>query len=231
MDFSDKIFEYVYRYRNKEDIIAVILVGSSSQMAQKPEIVPGDIDLFVITSSGKFQERKIVKSEGLEIDINYFPLEVAKDLIESEKMFIVHELANRAFVISQSENAADSLIDMAKKKYEKGPMPLPEELVALEMNQLKGLIEGNSKEADPVQNRFSRIIIFERLIKAYFTVNAIWLPKEKRILKELKKINPRLYTKSSEFLECFELSKLEDIYCEVFGKRPIVQEISLVYSE
>lgn len=231
MNLNDKIFEYVYRYRNEKDVLAVILVGSSSQAAQNDEISPKDIDLFVITSSGDFQQRNIVKAEGVEIDINYFPVEVAKNLIKSEKMFIVHELANRALVISQRGDAAHMLIDMAKDKYEKGPKPMQQELAALEMSQLKGLIEGLGMESDPAQNRFNRIFIFERLIKAYFTVNAIWLPKEKRILKELKKINPKLYDKSNEFLECFGLSYLEDIYSEVFGNLDSMEEISLIYSE
>ncbi len=231
MDFNNKIFEYVYRYRNEDDVLAVILVGSSSNMAPNIELACSDIDLFVITSSGEFQERNILKSGGVEIDINYFPVEIAKNLIVSRKMFMVHELAKRALVIKERKNTASSLIDMAKEVYEKGPNPIRGEIAALEMSQLKGLIEGLAREEDPAQNKFNRIFIFERIIKAYFTMNAIWLPKEKRILKELKKISPRLYDKSNEFLECFEASKLEDIYNEVFGNMDSMEEISLIYSE
>ena len=231
MDFNNKIFEYVYRYRNENDILAIILVGSSSNPAKNIEMAGSDIDLFVITYSGEFQERNIVKSGDIEFDINYFPVEVAKNLIRSGKMFIVHELAKRAVVISERENAAKNLIDMAKERYEKGPEPMQNEIAALEMSQMKDLIEGLASENDSAQNKFNRMFIFERLIKAYFIMNTIWLPKEKRILKELKNVSPRLYGKSNEFLESFEISKLKEIYGEVFGNTQSIEEISIIYSE
>jgi len=208
------------------NVIAIMLVGSHMYQ-QKGE--GKDIDLFVILDEGSSQTRRIKTINGVELDINYFPLTLARSLIDKGEYFFIYELAVRASVLQDSDEIAEDLIKKARAKYEQGPKLLDKENICLMRHEADSLIQRTKMETDIVQRNINALSCLSKLLKAYFEVRGIWCPKEKHIVKAVQENDVALYDMAKEFVISMDTGILDKISKRVFHNICVPDELTIEY--
>ncbi|WP_207641138.1 nucleotidyltransferase domain-containing protein [Peptoclostridium acidaminophilum] len=207
------------------NVIAIMLVGSYPHL-QKGE--GKDIDIFVILDEGSNQTRRIKIIDGVELDINYFPLEVAKRLIADGEYFFIYELSERASVLLDT-GYAETLIKNARIRYQKGPKKATHEDICLMKHETDALIRRTITETDVVQRNINAVSCLAKMLKAYFTSRGIWCPKEKNIVNALRENDETLYLMAKEFIEDMDTENLEKISEKVFHNVCMPDELNIEY--
>lgn len=208
------------------NVIAILLVGSHLDL-QKGE--GKDIDIFVILEEGSSQTRRIKTIDGVELDINYFPLKLARSLIDKGEYFFIYELAERASILQDSDEIAEDLIKKASEKYAKGPKLLDKENICLMRHEADSLIQRTRMETDIVQRNINAVSCLSKLLKAYFEVRGIWCPKEKHIVKALQEHDEVIYGMAKEFVISMEIGILDKISNRVFHNIYVPDELTIEY--
>lgn len=223
MNILDVYYDEINRIDS--NVIAVILVGSYLQELNDSG---KDVDLFVIIGEGSGQIRRISSIDGVELDINYFPLELAKKLIEQGEYFFIYELSERASVLLDT-GYAETLIKNARIRYQKGPEKAKHEDICLMRHETDALIRRTITETDIVQRNINAVSCLVKLLKAYFTSRGIWCPKEKNMVNAIRENDEALYLMAKEFMEGMDTGTLDKISEKVFRNICMPDELNIEY--
>ena len=97
--FSNIYKEQLNSIINNEDVIALVLVGSSKNINfENEDLKIKDIDLFIISHQIENQIRDIKILNGIEFDINKFSIEYAKMMIENKEYFFIKEMKDAKII-------------------------------------------------------------------------------------------------------------------------------------
>ncbi|MCC0648200.1 hypothetical protein [Clostridioides sp. ZZV15-6598] len=223
--------ENIKKIIDNPNTLAVFLVGSSKDVDFSfYDVEINDIDVFVFVKEGEKQERVLFEQKGIEFDINYFSKEGVKKLLSDREYFFVKEMKD-AKVLFDIENISNTIKDMSRDIYLKGPSKLSLEEksflkqdIGTKISKLK-----NKEKFDVFEYHFLTNLYLKDIIIGYFNINDKWVPKDKKLLKVLKKENNELFNLVSKVSENYDYQKLLDVYNYIFKEIETKKIIKLIF--
>lgn len=214
-----------------ENTEAIFLVGSAKEYDLTLENTKiNDIDIFVFSNQDKKQIRIIKEVQGIEFDINYFSTDSVEYFVNSKEFFFLNEMKN-AKTIYDKNNISDNLISLCKLKYTEGPNKLSRG----EKEFLKSEIESKiqrlkfKEEYETYEYEFLTNLYLKDIIVGYFSINSKWIPKDKKLIKTLKKENEELFNLIQNIYKNYRYDDLINVYNYVFDNIEICKNIKITY--
>ena len=220
--------EILNKYSNT---ISVFLVGSSKNIDLKlADNNINDIDIFVFVNQGENQVREIKRIEGIEFDINYFSRRGFKHLMDNKEYFFLNGMKD-AKVIFDRNNTATCIIQLCRTKYQEGPNQISDGEKCFLKSEMESNISRlkNKEKIDLIEYEFLVNLYLKELIVGYFTINNKWIPKDKKLFKELKKEDSYLYDLANEIKGEEKYEKLLEIYDYIFKDIVMKNYIKITY--
>ncbi|MGX9756297.1 hypothetical protein ACWYRQ_08460 [Clostridioides difficile] len=223
--------ENIKKLIDNPNTLAVFLVGSSKDVDFSfYDAGINDIDVFVFVKEGEKQERVLFEQKGIEFDINYFSKDGVKKLLSDREYFFVKEMKD-AKVLFDIENISSTIKDMSRDIYLKGPSKLSLEEksflkqdIGTKISKLK-----NKEKFDVFEYHFLTNLYLKDIIIGYFNINDKWVPKDKKLLKVLKKEDNELFNLVSKVSENYDYQKLLDVYNYIFKEIETKKIIKLIF--
>lgn len=232
---TSKIYEIckieIEKLKQNSNTIAVFLVGSAKNIDLKvADKNINDIDIFVFVNLGENQVREIKKIDGIEFDINYFSRRGFKHLIDNREYFFLKEMKD-AKIIFDRNNTASGIIQLCGRKYLEGPNKVSDEEKFFMKSEIESNINRlkNKEKFDLFEYEFLVNLYLKELIVGYFTINNKWIPKDKRLFKELKIESPQLYKLVNEIKDGDKYEKLLEIYNYIYKGVVMKNYIKITY--
>lgn len=232
---TSKIYEIckieIEKLKQNSNTIAVFLVGSAKNIDLKvADKNINDIDIFVFVNVGENQVREIKKIDGIEFDINYFSRRGFKHLIDNREYFFLKEMKD-AKIIFDRNNTASGIIQLCGRKYLEGPNKVSDEEKFFMKSEIESNINRlkNKEKFDLFEYEFLVNLYLKELIVGYFTINNKWIPKDKRLFKELKIESPQLYKLVNEIKDGDKYEKLLEIYNYIYKGVVMKNYIKITY--
>lgn len=186
--------DVINNLKNSENIKSIIHVGSSKDQIYGKGFKINDIDLFIIVENQeKDQIRKIEQINGVEFDFNYFSIEGSYNFIKNKEYFFLKIKDGK--ILYDENNIGKGILSLCEEKYKEGPDKIPLNEKRFQVNQLISDISRleNKDEYEDFEYEFLIYMYLNKIIKMYYMINDIWLPKDKKLLKSLKIQNFTLY--------------------------------------
>ncbi|MCC0636572.1 MULTISPECIES: hypothetical protein [unclassified Clostridioides] len=223
--------ENIKKIIDNPNTLAVFLVGSSKDVDFSfYNVEVNDIDVFVFVKEGEKQERVLFEQKGIEFDINYFSKDGVKKLLSDREYFFVKEMKD-AKVLFDMENISNTIKDMSRDIYLKGPSKLSLEEKSFLKQDIETKISKlkNKEKFDVFEYHFLTNLYLKDIIIGYFNINDKWVPKDKKLLKVLKKENKELFNLVSKVSESYDYQKLLDVYNYIFKEIETKKIIKLIF--
>ena len=176
------------------NVKSIIHVGSSKDKIYEENCHINDIDLFIIVEhQEKYQIRKIEKINDIEFDFNYISIEGCYNFIDSKTYFFLNIKDGK--LLYDENNLGKGILSLCEEKYKEGPNKISKEEKRFQMHQLLSDIEKlkNKDEYEDFEYEFLIYMYLNKVIKMYYLIHDIWMPKDKKLLKSLKIQDPTLY--------------------------------------
>ena len=232
---TNKIYEIckleIEKLKQNYNTISVFLVGSSKDIDLKlADNNINDIDIFVFVNQGENQVREIKRIEGIEFDINYFSRRGFKHLMDNKEYFFLNGMKD-AKVIFDRNNTATGIIQLCRTKYQEGPNQISDGEKCFLKYEMESNISRlkNKEKFDLFEYEFLVNLYLKELIVGYFTINNKWIPKDKKLFKELKKEDSYLYDLANEIKGEEKYEKLLEIYDYIFKDIVMKNYIKITY--
>lgn len=180
--------------KKDENTLGIVLVGSSKDVDFEKDIEINDIDLFIFTREQQEDQIRINKViSSIEFDLNYISKDGCNNFINNKEYFFLK--INDGKIIYDTCDYAKDILKKCKKAYEKGPDKLSEEVKQYKMLEIKSEIKKlNSKDGfEDFEYNFFVNIVLRDLIRMYYIKNDKWVPKDKKLLKSIKKDDEKIY--------------------------------------
>lgn len=180
--------------KKDENTLGIVLVGSSKDVDFEKDIEINDIDLFIFTREQQEDQIRINKViSSIEFDLNYISKDGCNNFINNKEYFFLK--INDGKIIYDTCDYAKDILKKCKKAYEKGPDKLSEEVKQDKMLEIKSEIKKlNSKDGfEDFEYNFFVNIVLRDLIRMYYIKNDKWVPKDKKLLKSIKKDDEKIY--------------------------------------
>lgn len=217
--------------KNDSRINSILLVGSTKHVDLELESYKvNDIDIFVITDEGPYQERIIKEINGIEFDINYFSTKGVYKFIQQKEYFFLKEMKEAKVVYNKNEKLND-IIDLCKVEYKKGPKSLSKDEKSFIKAEILSKIERlKSKEKyEDFEYQFLMNIYLKDLIVAFFNISDKWVPKDKKIIGTLKDEDIKLFNLVKTVNESYLYEDLLNVYKYIFKNIDIAKNIKITY--
>lgn len=180
--------------KKNKNVKSIIHVGSSKEKIYESDCEVNDIDLFIIVEKQeKAQVRIIEMINEIEFDFNYISIEGCNDFIESKAYFFLQIKDGK--LLYDENDLGKGIMSLCEEKYNEGPTKLSLEEKRFRAEQLLSDISRlkNKDEYEVFEYDFLIYTYLNKVIKMYYIINDIWLPKDKKLLKNLKIQEPTLY--------------------------------------
>ncbi|MCC3869864.1 hypothetical protein [Terrisporobacter mayombei] len=181
-------------FKKDKNVKSIIHVGSSKEKIYEENPKVNDIDLFIILENQeKNQIRKVEKIDEIEFDFNYISIKGCYDFIESKTYFFLNIKDGK--LLYDENDFGKGILSLCEEKYKEGPNKLSKEEKRFRTNQLLSDISRlkQKDEYEEFEYDFLIYMYLNKIIKMYYLINDIWLPKDKKLLKSLKMREPTLY--------------------------------------
>ena len=213
---------------------SIILVGSSKDKLEKykklendyrlPDSVEtednninltiNDIDLFILVENqAENQIRETKNIDNIEFDMNFISIKGCQNFIESKTYFFLKIKDGK--LLYDVDNLGKEIMKLCEEKYKEGPDKISLSDKKFQAEQLISDISRLAKvdDYDDFEYEFLIYMYLSKVIKLFYIINDNWVPKDKKLLKSLKKDEPYLYELASQVQghSCFESeSSLKD---------------------
>lgn len=180
--------------KKDENTLSIVLVGSSKDLDFEDDVKINDIDLFIFTKEQKEDQIRINKVvSSVEFDLNYISREGCKNFIENKVYFFLK--INDGKIIFDTSNYANDILRNCKKLYEEGPDKIPEEIKEDKMIEIESEIKKlkQKDEFEDFEYDFFVNIALRDLIRMYYMKKDEWVPKDKKLIKSIKKDDKKIY--------------------------------------
>lgn len=180
--------------KNDENTLSIVLVGSSKNLDFEKDTKINDIDLFIFTKEQDEDQIRINKEiSSIEFDLNYISKKGCEDFIDTKEYFFLK--INDGKIIYDTDDYAKEILQKCKNVYDEGPEKTSEEIkrdMMLEIkSEIKKLISKDGFE--DFEYDFFVNIALRDLIRMYYIKNDKWVPKDKKLIKSIKKDDKRIY--------------------------------------
>lgn len=194
----DKKIEQIIK---SEKVISILLIGAGANVENSSFNTLRDIDLFVIADENYGFEREVVETEGVLFDISYMSPRCFEQGINEKLSFLINALQNCRIVYNTNEDLEDFL-DEIKLLHRTGPIKLSNEKVDYIRYKLyQDYKDTLSRKGDVLNASFLTSSLFYNILTSYFKLNGYWVPKDKKILKNIQEIDNRLYNLCKDFIK------------------------------
>ena len=213
---------------------SIILVGSSKDKLEKykklendyrlPDSVEtagnninltiNDIDLFIIVENQEENQIRETKNiDNIEFDMNFISIKGCQNFIESKTYFFLKIKDGK--LLYDVDDLGKEIMKLCEEKYKEGPDKISLSDKKFQAEQLISDISRLEKidDYDDFEYEFLIYMYLSKVIKLFYIINDNWVPKDKKLLKSLKKDEPYLYELASQVQghSCFESeSSLKD---------------------
>lgn len=219
------------KIKKSSNTIAIFLVGSSKGLdLRETNLKLNDIDIFVFVNQGEIQERVIKYINDIEFDINYFSRNGLKYLVNNKEYFFLKEMKD-AQVIYDKNNTAIHIKELCRRSYLEGPKKLSDsEKQFIKIDAESKILRLKYKEKfENFEYKFLTNLYLKDIIIGYFKINDKWVPKDKNLLKELKKENKELFNFIEEIHEEYDYNLLLQLYNHIFKEIKYTKSIKITY--
>lgn len=219
------------KIKKSSNTIAIFLVGSSKGLdLRETNLKLNDIDIFVFVNQGEIQERVIKYINDIEFDINYFSRNGLKYLVNNKEYFFLKEMKD-AQVIYDKNNTAIHIKELCRRSYLEGPKKLSDsEKQFIKIDVESKILRLKYKEKfENFEYKFLTNLYLKDIIIGYFKINEKWVPKDKNLLKELKKENKELFNFIEEIHEEYDYNILLQLYNHIFKEIKYTKSIKITY--
>lgn len=219
------------KIKKSSNTIAIFLVGSSKGLdLRETNLKLNDIDIFVFVNQGEIQERVIKYINDIEFDINYFSRNGLKYLVNNKEYFFLKEMKD-AQVIYDKNNTAIHIKELCRRSYLEGPKKLSDsEKQFIKIDVESKILRLKYKEKfENFEYKFLTNLYLKDIIIGYFKINDNWVPKDKNLLKELKKENKELFNFIEEIHEEYDYNLLLQLYNHIFKEIKYTKSIKITY--
>ena len=158
------------------------------------DIKINDIDLFIFTKEQDENQIRINKEiSSIEFDLNYISIKGCKHFIETKEYFFLK--INDGKIIYDICGFAKETLQKCKTIYDNGPDKICEEEKRDKMLEIKSEIKKleSKDEFEEFEYDFFINIALRDLIRMYYIKNDKWVPKDKKLLKSIKKDDKNIY--------------------------------------
>ncbi|RBP37045.1 hypothetical protein [Garciella nitratireducens] len=215
MDIIELFNKKIEKILLQHNPLCILLIGKAAKIEKKDWKQLKDIDLFVIVDKNLDFEREVCKWEEVDFDISYLSLETLKKGIVKKWPFFIHSLHHYKIIYNKRKEI-ENFLDEIQHIYLRGPKPLQLQEIHYIRFQLSQAYEDIiARKNDPLICLFLMNNLFKDLLVSYFKLNHLWIPKDKKMLTELQRKNPKLYHLSQEFLKQETLIQKQDILLEI----------------
>ena len=186
--------------KNK-NVKSIIHVGSSKNKINKENSEVNDIDLFIIVENQDVNQiRKVEKINNIEFDFNYISIKGSYNFIESKTYFFLE--IKDGNILYDEDNIGEKILELCEEKYKEGPDKISLKDKHFQVEQLMSDISRlkNKEEYEEFEYEFLIYMYLKKIIKTYYVINDIWIPKDKKLLKSLKTQNLKLYELTSNII-------------------------------
>ena len=186
--------EVIEKLKMDENVKSIIHVGSSKNKIYEDSNSINDIDLFIIVEKQEANQiRKIKNINNIEFDLNFISIEGSRHFIEEKTYFFLK--IKDGNILYDENNIGRGILSLCEEKYKEGPDKIPLEDKQFQVNQLLSDISrlSNKDIYEEFEYDFLIYMYLYNIIKTYYIINDIWVPKDKKLLKSLKNQNIELY--------------------------------------
>ena len=136
-----------------------------------------------------------------------------------------------AKIIFDRNNTASGIIQLCRSKYLEGPNKVSDEEKFFMKSEIESNISRlrNKEKFDLFEYEFLVNLYLKELIVGYFTINNKWIPKDKKLFKELKIESPQLYKLVNEIKDGDKYEKLLEIYNYIYKDVVMKNYIKITY--
>ena len=180
--------------KKDENTLGIVLVGSSKDLDFEKDTEINDIDLFIFTKEQQKDQIRINKViSSIEFDLNYISKQGCNNFINKKEYFFLK--INDGKIIYDTCDYAKDILKKCKEAYEKGPEKLSQEEKTNKMIEINSEIQKlKSKDGfEDFEYNFFVNIALRDLIIMYYIKNDKWVPKDKKLLKSIKKDDKNIY--------------------------------------
>ena len=180
--------------KKDENTLSIVLVGSSKDLDFEDDVKINDIDLFIFTKEQKEDQIRINKVvSSVEFDLNYISRKGCTNFIKNKEYFFLK--INDGKIIFDTSNYAKDILRICNNAYEEGPDKIPEEIKKDKMIEIESEIKKlkQKDEFEDFEYDFFVNIALRDLIRMYYIKNDEWVPKDKKLIKSIKKDDKKIY--------------------------------------
>ncbi|SHJ97758.1 hypothetical protein [Paramaledivibacter caminithermalis] len=183
-----------------EKVLSILLIGAGANIEEEDFHTLRDIDLFVITH-GKYEfERELITVDGVLFDVSYMSYNSFEKAIYDETPFLINSLQSYKFVYNIDKDLA-KLLDKIRYLYKRGPQKLKkDEIDYIRFKLYQDFTDILGRKEDLINTEFLMNNLFYNILTYYYKLHGYWIPKDKKILKDIQKIDKVLYNLSIDFI-------------------------------
>lgn len=211
---KEKVYDKkVEKIIKNENVLCLLLIGAGAKTEKRNFNTLKDIDLFVITDEDYDFEREVMEIEGVLFDISYMSFNSFKKGIDDKKSFLIKALQSYRVVYNINKDI-EKLLDKIGSIYKNGPGKLKDHRVDYIRFKLYQDYDDILSRKDDIPNAiFLMNNLFYNILTSYFKLKGLWIPKDKKLLESIQKVDDILYNLSVDFIKEKVLSvKLKGLY-------------------
>lgn len=196
LKFIDIFEKEINNIKKDKNNLSIVLVGSSKNIDFRKDVSNiSDIDLFIFTKSQSKDQIRINKViNDIEFDLNYVSKQGCENFIKNKVLFFLD--INDGKILYDTDDYGKHILEKCKKYYEIGPDILSKEIknskilnISSEIKKLKNKDDFEKFEYDFLVN-----LNLKNLIELYYINKDRWIPKDKKLIKSIKKDDRNIYS-------------------------------------
>lgn len=210
--------ELLANFKRDPDVEGVLLVGKGAKTPANEFDTLNDVDLIILTQSGKKNRREAKVIEDIDFDMSYLPISFVERCLMEKNILWIEILASGKIVYSKG---IESLIHQSKKIWSEGTAKLrliQEEYWSFYLTNAKEDIK--NRLSDEALANFLIMDFTSTVMRIVFKQHRLYIPlKKKRWLDQIKKLEPELALLIEKVLLSKELTEkvqfLEELYMKI----------------
>lgn len=212
--------EVLDEFKKDSDVKGVLLVGKGAKTAVNQFDTLNDVDLIILTQSGKKNRREAKVIEEIDFDMSYLPISFVESCLLEKNILWIEILASGKIVYSEG---IEALIEKSQKIWLEGTpklRPIQEEYWSFYLTSAKEDIK--NRLHDEALANFLIMDFASTVMQLIYKQHQLYIPlKKKRWLDQIKKIEPELALLIEKVLLSKELKErfqfLEELYMKIVG--------------
>lgn len=204
MDNKEKLDSVINSLISQDDVLAIGYIGSLAKKFDLSEC--RDVDLLVVVDDDKPFEREIYSLDTLEFDISYISISEIENQIGTRSVIWVKAIKDYRAIYLQNESIKEKITQNKEivndfyNKYDK--------ISDLQnLDHIKFLRYDISNKLEYVIRKKDDVVLYNHLkcsfildlVRLYFEINNIIIPKAKKQINEIKNIDEVLYKMLEEY--------------------------------